>query len=146
MKKSSLVVFLALGFILGSSYCLAASEPIKLPTVKDPSQDISLLKEARHSLKQAHEFLLNSQMENGSWKNEPAITYLVLYSFLLYPTYIPDGRTEAALRQGFAFLETFVKPDGGIYRKEYRNYTTAVCLLAFAESKGENNFIISGIY
>jgi len=135
MRKYSLVVFLVLGLILGSSYCFAASEPIKLPTVKDPSQDISLLKEARHSLKQAHEFLLNSQLPNGSWKNEPAVTSLVLYSFLLYPTYNPDERTEEALRKGFAYLETFVKPDGGIYRNEYRNYTTAVCLLAFAESK-----------
>ncbi len=135
MRNYPLVVVWVAGLILCNSFGLAASEPIKLQTVKEPTQDISLLNEARHSLKQAHEFLLNSQLPNGSWKNEPAITSLVLYSFLLHPTYVPDERTEEALRNGFTYLETFVKPDGGIYRNEYRNYTTAVCLLAFSESK-----------
>lgn len=135
MKKYSFVVILVTGLLLFGSYCLGQSKSIKISTVKEPSQDISLLKEARHSLKLGYEFLLNSQLENGSWKNEPAITALVLYSFMLPPIYNPDGRTAEAVRKGFTYLETFVKPNGGIYRNEYRNYTTAVCLLAFSESK-----------
>ena len=135
MKKHSLVVILATTLLLFGSYCFGESKSIKITTIKDPSQDISLLKEARHSLKLGHEFLLNSQLQNGSWKNEPAVTALVLYSFILHPIYNPDGRTAEAVRKGFTYLETFVKPDGGIYRNEYRNYTTAVCLLAFSESQ-----------
>jgi len=137
MKKYSVVVILLAGLFFLASFCFGGSKSIKLQTGKDTSQNISLLKEAKHSLTLAHEFLLNSQLENGSWKNEPAITALVLYSFMLRPRYNPDDRSEQALRKGFAYLETFVKPDGGIYRNEYKSYTTAVCLLAFTESNLE---------
>jgi squalene-hopene/tetraprenyl-beta-curcumene cyclase len=137
MKKYSVVVILLAGLFFLASFCFGGSKSIKLQTGKDTSQNISLLKEAKHSLTLAHEFLLKSQLENGSWKNEPAITALVLYSFMLRPRYNPDDRSEQALRKGFAYLETFVKPDGGIYRNEYKSYTTAVCLLAFTESNLE---------
>jgi squalene-hopene/tetraprenyl-beta-curcumene cyclase len=137
MKKYSLAVLLLGGLFFSGSFCYGATKSIKLQTGKDTSQNISLLKETKHSLTLAHEFLLNSQLENGSWKNEPAITALVLYSFMLRPRYNPDDRSEQALRKGFAYLETFVKPDGGIYRNEYKSYTTAVCLLAFTESNLE---------
>lgn len=137
MKKYSVVVILLAGLFFLASFCFGGSKSIKLQTGKDTSQNISLLKEAKHSLTLAHEFLLNSQLENGSWKNEPAITALVLYAFMLRPRYNPDDRSEQALRKGFAYLETFVKPDGGIYRNEYKSYTTAVCLLAFTESNLE---------
>lgn len=137
MKKYSVVVILLAGLFFLASFCFGGSKSIKLQTGKDTSQNISLLKEAKHSLTLAHEFLLKSQLENGSWKNEPAITALVLYAFMLRPRYNPDDRSEQALRKGFAYLETFVKPDGGIYRNEYKSYTTAVCLLAFTESNLE---------
>lgn len=137
MKKYSVVVILLAGLFFLASFCFGGSKAIKLQTGKDTSQNISLLKEAKHSLTLAHEFLLKSQLENGSWKNEPAITALVLYAFMLRPRYNPDDRSEQALRKGFAYLETFVKPDGGIYRNEYKSYTTAVCLLAFTESNLE---------
>lgn len=137
MKKYSVVVILLAGLFFLASFCFGGSKAIKLQTGKDTSQNISLLKEAKHSLTLAHEFLLKSQLENGSWKNEPAITALVLYAFMLRPRYNPDDRSEQALRKGFAYLENFVKPDGGIYRNEYKSYTTAVCLLAFTESNLE---------
>jgi squalene-hopene/tetraprenyl-beta-curcumene cyclase len=117
----------------------SAAKTIKLvPTIKAPA-NLSLLKETEHSLKNAHKFLLNSQQPNGSWDNHPAITALVLYSFMVPPLYSPDTNSEQALQKGFAYLETFVQPDGGIYGEGYRNYVTAVCLLAFTES-GEKKY------
>jgi len=102
----------------------------------EPAQtNVSLLNETRHSLVLAANYLLESQLPNGSWKDDPAITGLVLYSFLLSPSYNPDKKSDKALRKGFSYLEGFVRDDGGIYREGYRNYTTSVCLLAFTESK-----------
>lgn len=96
---------------------------------------LSLVKDARRALRQGSEYLLAQQLPDGSWKKDPAITGLVLYSFLLDPLYNPNLTAERGLQRAFAYLENYVQPDGGIYRKEYSHYTTAVCLLAFAESK-----------
>lgn len=137
MKRYLLAILLLGGLFFSGSLCYGGTKSLQLQPVKDASQNISLLKEAKHSLTLAHDFLLTSQLENGSWKNEPAITALVLYSFLLNPIYNPGAKSEKALLKGFEYLETFVKPDGGIYRNEYKSYTTAVCLLAFTESKLE---------
>jgi squalene-hopene/tetraprenyl-beta-curcumene cyclase len=101
---------------------------------KPQNANLSLINETRHSLEIAFTYLLTSQQPNGSWKNDPAITSLVVYSFMLYPEYLPDAKTERAIENAFNYLKQFVKPDGGIYEKKYRNYVTAVCLMAFVES------------
>lgn len=112
----------------------AADDPIMLKTDKPAPADLSLLKETRHSLETGYAYLLKSQLPNGSWKDDPAITALVLYSFVLEPKYAPDKKIQAAISRGYAYLETFVREDGGIYSKAYRNYVTAVCLMAFSET------------
>jgi len=119
----------------------ATETPKDLRTIKDYIEkdttqkvrlDLSLLNETRHSLVIAFQHLCDSQQPNGSWKYDPAITALVLYSFLLEPEYNPDTKTAEVIRKGYAFLEKYVKPDGGIYNEQYRNYSTAVGLIAFA--------------
>jgi hypothetical protein len=105
--------------------------------------DLSLMNATRHSMVTAFRYFLNSQQPNGSWKYDPAITALVLTSFMLEPQYNPDDKTDEVIRKGYAFLETFVKPDGGIYHEQYRNYSTAVGLMAFAAAgKSEYRSII----
>ncbi|MDX9787344.1 MAG: prenyltransferase/squalene oxidase repeat-containing protein [Desulfobacterales bacterium] len=138
MLKKMLVFILIAGIFSITTTCLGAEEqPIRLITSFNSSSHLSLLNESKHTLEQAHEFLLKSQLPNGSWNDNPAITALVLYSFLLQPIYNPGEKSEPAIANGFKYLESFVKPDGAIYKEEYRNYMTAVCLLAFAESKME---------
>lgn len=109
----------------------AAAENTKITAPASSTQNFSLIKEVKHSLEIAYGFLLGTQEKNGSWKYDPAITSLVLYSFLIDPVYNPDDRADQAIKKGFEFLESNVKPDGGIYRKEYRNYVTSVSLMAF---------------
>lgn len=127
-------VISAILIISFSSTCFAANklEPIK--TLKPEPADLSLLKETKHTIKIAYEYLLKSQLPDGSWKNDPAITSLVLYSFLIQPIYNPDEQTDIAVNKGFKYLEKFIQPDGGIYQKENIHYVTSVCLMAFAES------------
>ncbi|MCP3952105.1 MAG: terpene cyclase/mutase family protein [Desulfobacterales bacterium] len=122
--------------VLLSIPVLGLAKKIPLPPQEKQAYPLalSLLNETRHSLEIAFGYLTGQQQPNGSWKNDPAITALVLYSFLQPPSYNPDADTAQVLKRGFVYLETFVKPDGGIYQKGYRNYTTAVCLMAFAEA------------
>lgn len=127
-------------FFTGAFFLLAAAlargeDPKTIKAENPPpTGELSLLLETRHSLESAFKFLLEEQREDGSWKDDPAITSLALYAFLLPPAYRTGDKTAAAIKKGFGYLEDFVQPDGGIYRKEYRNYVTAVCLLAFTET------------
>jgi len=137
VNKRLVVAFFIAGILFFTPFCYSAGEPVRLVTGMNSASNLSLLKETRHSLKIAYEYLIKSQLPNGSWKDNPPITALVLYSFLLPPLYNPDMNSEKALIKGFEYLERFVQPDGGIYQEEYRNYVTAVCLLAFTESRQE---------
>jgi len=108
---------------------------IKVPNTASSSPNLSLLKETRHSLESAFRFLIKTQLPNGSWKDDPAITALVVYAFLLAPIYNPDGKCEGGINKGLGYIEGFIRPDGSIYNREYQAYTTSVCLLALTESK-----------
>lgn len=134
VRKNFLIPLITILILAVSFSAYAASTTIKGQEPSGANINLSLVKEVKHSLDLAFKFLLSSQMPNGSWKNDPAITGLVLYSFVLKPTYAPNEETKRAIEKGFTFLKGFVKDDGGIYRKEYRNYVTAVCLMAFSES------------
>lgn len=135
MKAKLIFTLSVLLLIAFCSSAFAASQKIITSSTSNVDRNLSLIKEVKHSLEIAYGFLLKTQEQNGSWKYDPAITSLALYSFLINPTFNPDDRTDLALKKGFEFLESHVKPDGGIYRKEYQNYVTAVSLMAFAESR-----------
>jgi squalene-hopene/tetraprenyl-beta-curcumene cyclase len=121
----------------------ATETPTDLRSIQDFMQedssqgirlDLSLMNATRHSMVTAFQYFSDSQQPNGSWKYDPAMTALVLTSFMLEPQYNPDDKTDEVIRKGYAFLGKFVKPDGGIYNEQYRNYSTAVGLMAFAAS------------
>ena len=115
--------------------CFGENVLIKPGTQKVSTLDLSLVYETRHSLETAFDYLIGAQDPNGCWKKDPAITSLVLYSFLLQPVYNPDQKSDKAINKGLEYLAKYVKPDGGIYGRQYKNYTTAVCLLAFTEAR-----------
>jgi squalene-hopene/tetraprenyl-beta-curcumene cyclase len=126
-------IFLLIFFLLTQSIA-SKTIPIKTQTNDRTNINLSLQKETDHSLGIAQSFLLNAQSSNGSWKDHPAITALVLYSFMLPPSSIVDRQSEQAIQKGLTYIESFVQKDGGIYRKEYRTYVTSVCLLALVET------------
>ncbi len=137
MIKKKFIFVIVTAILATTTLCMGAEPSIRLITSLNTSPNLSLLKESKQTLELAHEYLLKSQLPNGSWKDNPAITALVLYSFMLPPTYNPDGKSGPAVTNGFKYLESFVKPDGSIYKEAYRNYMTAVCLMAFAQSRQE---------
>jgi squalene-hopene/tetraprenyl-beta-curcumene cyclase len=131
MKLYKYIVFLIL--IAIPTFCTANQKPVNIQIKQQIN--LSLFKEMQHSLKNASEFLLKNQLPNGSWKDHPAITALVIYSFIIHPSTISDKKADQAIEKGLKYIESFVQKDGGIYRKEYRNYVTAVCLMAFTETQ-----------
>ena len=130
-RKLSLAILVVTVF-LTSVISQAAGKKIDLELKNEQIPvGLSLLNDTQHSLESAFEYLAKTQEPNGSWNHDPAITSLVLYGFMFEPAYVPDSETAEMISKGYNFLKQYVKPDGGIYDKEYRNYSTAVALLSF---------------
>jgi squalene-hopene/tetraprenyl-beta-curcumene cyclase len=98
----------------------------------DPKIDLSLAKEIDHSIKEGLKWLHSQQEDDGSWQHYPAITALVLSSYLRAHPSITIN--EPVIKNGFEFLKSCVKPDGGIYLDDMPNYNTSICLMAFKDA------------
>jgi len=104
---------------------------ISVASNKNPI-DLSLAKEIDHSIKDGLKWLHSQQEDDGSWQHYPAITGLVLSSYLrAHPSISVD---EPVIFNGFEFLKSCVHPNGSIYLDDMPNYNTAICLVAFKDA------------
>ncbi len=89
-------------------------------------------------------FLRNEQAEDGGYDSpaDPGATALITTAM------IRSGvqATDPLVAKSLAYLQKFVQPDGGVYRKDtyYRNYETCLAIMCFsqANSSGEYSPII----
>jgi squalene-hopene/tetraprenyl-beta-curcumene cyclase len=122
LKRISIKVLSVVVLISGLSFTNQAKEKI----------DLSLAKEVDQSIKLGLRWLMEQQEENGSWQNYPAITALVLCSYLrAHPSITTD---EPVIANGFDFLISCIKPDGGIYIDHMPTYNTAISLTALKDA------------
>jgi len=103
-----------------------------LPQQPSPKIDLSLAKEVDHSIKLGLKWLYDQQEDDGSWQHYPAITALVLSSYLRAHPSITTK--EPIIADGFGFLKSCIKPDGSIYLDDMPNYNTSICLVAFKDA------------
>lgn len=96
--------------------------------------DISLRKEAEHSIEFGLKWFENNQAEDGSWSHYPAITALAISTFLKSPQGYSEANNTAVAR-GIDFILQCQKPNGGIYIDDLAGYNTAICLMALSETK-----------
>ncbi|APW61164.1 prenyltransferase/squalene oxidase repeat-containing protein [Paludisphaera borealis] len=94
----------------------------------------------------AARFLKSRQAADGTWsaeRKEPGITALAVAALLRSGQATPS---EPVIVKGLAYLETFVKPEGGLPDAAHANYTTAVALTAFheANTNGRYDAVIKG--
>lgn len=123
MLKKTLIILLLILF---------TNQPVLTGDGNTSKIDLSLAKEVDHSIKIGLKWLYDQQEEDGSWQQYPAISALVLSSFLrAHPSITTD---EPVIDNGFKFLMACVKPDGGIYLDDLPAYNTAICLTAFKDA------------
>lgn len=109
----------------------ASSSPSssKLPSLADES----LRTELHRAYDLGMKFLLDKQMENGSWNMHPAMTGLAITAMLRSGKELTIEQKEAVQR-GVKFILTCVKPTGAIFgggdSDRYPNYSTAICTMA----------------
>ncbi|MCF8371498.1 MAG: terpene cyclase/mutase family protein [Bacteroidales bacterium] len=122
-----IIVFVLIAGLQVSNNCVFSQDQSPL--------DLSLRKEADHSIQMGLKWLIENQEENGSWQFHPGMTGLVLSAFLR--SGFDFQLKDSAISRGFDFLLTCVQPDGSIFQESMPNYNTAVCLMAFKDAKNE---------
>jgi squalene-hopene/tetraprenyl-beta-curcumene cyclase len=93
------------------------------------SSNVSLRHEVRHAIEKGCAWLETKQTASNYWSSpeHPAVTALVLTA-LVGPS--PEKTASPAIEKGYAYLLSWVQPDGGIYNKDLQSYNTSVALSA----------------
>ncbi|MDG3005613.1 prenyltransferase/squalene oxidase repeat-containing protein [Paludisphaera mucosa] len=91
-------------------------------------------------------FLRSRQDADGVWsadRKEPGVTALAVTALLRSGL---AGPSDPAVVKALAYLETFVKPEGGLPDAAHANYATAVALMAFhhANTDGRYDALVRG--
>ena len=104
---------------------VALAQGQRLPT----GRDVSLLKEAKHSIRIGCRWLAGAQIPDGSWCQYPGITGLAVTALCTsgLPEYGPESEP---VRKGVAYLLKLAKPDGSIYDRDMQSYNTSIAVLA----------------
>lgn len=131
MKQINVILLIILLFLGNNIF--AQTKRIIIPDSTNKSIDISLKIEIHHTIESGLLWLFSQQEINGSWQNDPAITSLVISSFLRYNSNF--SCTDSFIAKGFGYLKTCIKTDGGIYLQNVPNYTTSISLMAFKDAE-----------
>lgn len=89
---------------------------------------------AKDLLKKGVDFLVAAQEEDGSWRANVGITSLAVASILRSP-YAQEKAVAQAAEKGLGYLTDSARPDGGIYRDDYPNYSTSLALTALLAAR-----------
>lgn len=119
--------------ILTLIFCLSFPQYQAASKISPDKISLSLRKEIEHSIVRGLKWLSSKQEDDGSWNHYPAITALVLSSFLrAHP-----GITlqDSIISEGFNYLKHCIQDNGGIYIDDMQSYNTAICILAFQDAK-----------
>ena len=100
--------------------------------------DLSLRKEAEHSVDFGLKWLEKNQQPDGSWIHYPAITALAVTAFLNSPQSYTEVNSSA-VEQGIRFILSCQKPDGAIAIDDLAGYNTAICLMALVATNNPNH-------
>jgi squalene-hopene/tetraprenyl-beta-curcumene cyclase len=95
--------------------------------------DISLQKEVEHAVISSLKWLYDKQESDGSWNHYPAITALVLSSFM--KSHPGVTLEDTVLAKGYAYLKSCIQPDGGIYIDDMKSYNTSLAVMAFRNAR-----------
>ncbi len=113
-----------------SASVLIGAETNPPQTTLRSSANTSLRHEVQHAIDKGQAWLVSSQNTNGFWSSPdyPAVTALALTAFELRSR--GQEPKPAAVKNGYAYLLSCVKPDGGIYHKDLSSYNTSIALTA----------------
>ena len=94
--------------------------------------DVSLRLEVENAVGKGLTWLAGQQQAGGNWAQAeyPAVTAFILTAFQGDPSGFYKRKFEKNIQAGYDYLVKNVKPDGGIYGKDLKNYNTAISMMA----------------
>ncbi len=94
-------------------------------------QNLSLRNEVDHAIHQTLTQLAQEQTLDGYWSSTdfPAITAIIVRSFLESPVDSERWQKSDTVAKGIAFLKSYVQEDGGIYNRGLYSYNSAISLM-----------------
>jgi len=100
--------------------------------VAQTKPDVSTRLEVENAIGKGLTWLAGQQQPGGNWAQAeyPAVTALVLTVFQGDPSGFYKRKFEQNIKAGYDYLVKNVKPDGGIYGKDLKNYNTAISMMA----------------
>lgn len=126
------IIILLFIFVFCNSNIFCQGNMTILTDTTNKNINFSLKNEIHHTIRSGLVWLYNQQEKNGSWQLDPAITSLVLSSFLRYSSFF--SYQDSFIYAGFDYLKKCIKDDGGIYLSDLPNYTTSISLMAFKDA------------
>ncbi|MBX3398485.1 MAG: terpene cyclase/mutase family protein [Gemmataceae bacterium] len=91
-------------------------------------------------LDKARDYLKMHQKADGSFAppqvGEPGIAALTAAALIRSGRHVADPTVAKALK----YLETSIKPDGGVYNRGLVNYTTSLAVMAFHEANADRKY------
>ncbi len=128
--------FIKSALILTISFSTSFAEPAVVNQKEEPklnATQLSLRNEIKLAAERGNKYLQSSQKEKGFWYDEnlPAFTALALYAKMTTPGTDPQVIPEY-IKNGYTFILSKAKKDGGIYGKGLATYNTSLSVMALS--------------
>ena len=135
-KHKMLVVLLGWVAVVGGGEVAWAQTPAEVSAASADAHRVQY----DAAVASAIRFLRGQQAADGGYGSpaDPGVTALVTTALIQHGVDFEDPMVA----RGLAYLETFVKDDGGIYRSGtyYRNYETCLAIMCFSEANGSRKY------
>jgi len=104
---------------------------------------LSIRQEIKLAIKRGNDYLKSTQKEGGFWQDEnlPAYTSLAVYAAMTSPNR-DNKNIPKHIEKGYAFIESKVQKDGGIYGKGLATYNTSLSIMALAASGKQDHALL----
>ena len=105
--------------------------------VEKTKSDLSLKLELENAIGKGLTWMAGKQQQEGNWAQAeyPAVSALTLTAFQGDPSGFYKQKYDKNIKSGYDYLLKNVRPDGGIYGKDLKNYNTAISMMALVMAR-----------
>jgi squalene-hopene/tetraprenyl-beta-curcumene cyclase len=126
--------------VLAAALVITATNSVQSAPTPNDAKDAAGHAQASKLVDRGISYLTGAQAKDGSWSKQagPAVTALVATSIL------ENGRTasDPVVAKALKYIESFVRPDGGVYSEgsKHQNYETCLAIRCFSAANKDGRY------